>query len=486
MTFQAFLSLPLLLPVLSPFQEEGVPRSPEVTLAELEAHVRYLASDELRGRRVGTPELNEAARYLAKEFESYGLEPAGDDGSFLQEMFFAVASYDAFPELALIEEGGERREVEYSVDFRVKRPGPSGEFQLALVREEDDLPAEQGKHVALCFPDMSYGQARRWLRDHEAEEGEAFGCLITFTKRSGDPPTSLPRSSRPRLWDGEPVVETTPWLEVGPAYHEWLQAGSAKKVVVDLHYRSELVPTYNVIGRLSPEFIAGNGGLAAEAIVVSAHYDHIGVRSDERAPVPRDGGEPDLINNGADDDASGVACVLELAQKFAAEGPQAREVLFLLATAEEVGIVGTEYYIDHPSTPLDRTVANLNFEMIGRPDEKAGGVGRLWLSGHDRTTLMKTYGEQGIRITADPYPQQNFFERSDNIVFCRRGIVGQTFSSYNLHKDYHQVTDEADTLDFEHLELATQAGYEAVRLVADGTITPAWLEGMKPKMRGER
>ena len=194
-------------------------------------------------------------------------------------------------------------------------------------------------------------------------------------------------------------------------------------------------------------------------------------------------GDTDVIMNGADDDASGVACVLEIAQKFAHSGPQARELVFLLATAEELGVVGTSYYLDHPSTPIERTVANLNFEMIGRPDEKAGGPGRLWLTGHERTSLMSTYVKNGLRIAADPYPEQNFFMRSDNIVFCFRGVVGQTFSSYNLHTDYHQVSDDADSLDYAHMESATAAGFEAVRLVADGTITPQWLEGGQPERR---
>lgn len=452
----------------------------EITAADLERHVRYLASDEMRGRRVGSEELNLAAKGLAAQLESFGLEPAGDAGTFLQEMFFEVAEYEDFPELSLAAAEGSARAVPYSEGFRVRQIGASGSFTLVVVTEDVAPEESWDANTALYFPDMSSSKLKSWLRKQGLEDDPGVGLLIGESRRAGKPASRLPRKTTRLKSTGDDSAVKTSWIEVAPEWQEWLAQKTEVRVELDLHHRRELLPSYNVIARLPGRGTAEHPELAQQAIVVSAHYDHIGVRSQGE---DSDAQEFDSVYNGADDDASGVAGVMEIAQRFAADGPQARELLFLLATAEEIGIVGTQFYIDQPSTPLERTVANLNFEMIGRPDEKAGGPGRLWLSGHDRTTLMETYLKQGIQIVADPYPEQNFFERSDNIVFCRRGIVGQTFSSYNMHKDYHEVTDEADTLDFEHMQAATRAGFEAVRLVADGTITPSWLEGRQPKQR---
>ena len=212
-------------------------------------------------------------------------------------------------------------------------------------------------------------------------------------------------------------------------------------------------------------------------IVLSAHYDHVGTRP------AREQGEPPVVYNGADDDASGVATVLELAEAFAAAPAPARTIVFLLATGEERGILGTKHYIEHPPFPLEKTVCNLNFEMLGRPDELVGGAGKLWLTGYERTTLGPAFAEKGIDVVADQRLDQNFFMRSDNIVFVQKGIVGQTLSTYNLHEDYHQPTDDADALDYEHMQACARAGYQAARLLSDGVVSPEWNEGEPPQRR---
>jgi len=471
----------LLFPLGSAGIQEGSPAaSPEILAAELEAHVRFLASDELEGRRVGSEGIEEAARYLAGVLEATGLEPAGDDGGFLQRMDFEIETFDAVPELVGLAAAGDVSPATYGADFRVVQGGEGGDLEVVVVRAEDELPGEEDDRasLALCLADMSRGKARRWLEERGAPSGAGFGLVIGAMRRPGQATTRPPRSSRPRLFEGAELERLTPWVEVEPELHELFAAGELPRLRFDLHHRHELAPTHNVLARLPGRGTGERPELAKEAVVISAHYDHLGLapaHDEEGAEEPQD-----LVYNGADDDASGVACVLELAACFASEDPPARELLFLLATAEELGVVGTSFYLDHPATPLERTVANLNFEMLGRPDAKAGGPGKLWLSGPERTNLFDAWRSAGVEVEADPYPEQSFFLRSDNIVFCWRGIVGQTFSSYDLHQDYHQVSDEADTLDYDHLEAATRAAYEAVRLVADGSIDPEWLEGGRP------
>lgn len=213
--------------------------------------------------------------------------------------------------------------------------------------------------------------------------------------------------------------------------------------------------------------------LRDEVVVVGAHYDHIGIR-------PAVNG--DSIANGADDDASGVIAMLEIARALQRGRAPRRSVVFIAFTGEEVGLLGTRYYIAHPTVPLERIAAQLQIEMIGRPDSLAGGRGKAWLTGFERSTMGQLLRTRGIAIVPDPRPQENFFERSDNIAFARRGIPAHTLSSFNLHDDYHQVDDEVDAIDFAHMSAVIAAAVEAVRLLADGPrIT--WLPGMRPAER---
>jgi Zn-dependent M28 family amino/carboxypeptidase len=241
----------------------------------------------------------------------------------------------------------------------------------------------------------------------------------------------------------------------------------------------------NVVGILPGVGTAERPDLARETVVLSAHYDHLGLVGEggHGGEQSSQDGEPDLVYNGADDDASGTAAVLELAGALAAADPPVRTVVFLLATGEEKGLLGTKYYLDHPAVPLADTIFNLNFEMIGRPDELAEGVGGLWLTGHGRTTMWAEAQEAGVELFADQRPNEHFFERSDNYAFVMRGILGQTLSSYNMHSDYHRVSDEADLLDYEHMELGVRRGLGLVRLLLSGELTPRWVPGGEPQRR---
>ncbi len=151
-------------------------------------------------------------------------------------------------------------------------------------------------------------------------------------------------------------------------------------------------------------------------------------------------------------------------------------------TGEEVGLLGTRWYIQNPAVPLRRTVANLAIEMIGRPDPLAGGSGRAWLTGYERSTMGALLSRSGIPIVADPRPEYDFFTRSDNIAFAYIGIPAHTLSSYNLHADYHSPDDEVDRIDFVHLARVTEAAIRAVRVLADGP-APEWYPGRRPVPR---
>ena len=226
----------------------------------------------------------------------------------------------------------------------------------------------------------------------------------------------------------------------------------------------------NVIGLLR----GADSAVGEEAVVVGAHFDHLGIG----APVAGDS-----IYNGADDDASGVVAVLGAAQALAGGPPTRRTVVFLITTGEEQGLLGTRWYTDHPAVPLERTVADLQVEMIGRPDSLVGGPGRAWLTGYERSTMGRQLAAAGIPVVGDPRPEFDFFLRSDNIAFARRGIPAHTLSSYNLHTDYHQPSDEVERVDFDHLGRLLDATARAVRVLADGE-APRWNPGGRPQPSG--
>jgi hypothetical protein len=208
--------------------------------------------------------------------------------------------------------------------------------------------------------------------------------------------------------------------------------------------------------------------VAGEAVILGAHFDHVGIGQ------PVDG---DSIYNGADDDGSGTVAVLEIARDIIDSGtPPRRTIIILLSTAEEMGLLGTRYYIDNPVIPMEQTVADLQIEMIGRPDSLSGGFGKGWLTGFERTTMGDQLSAAGSPIVADTRLDQNFFFRSDNIAFARLGIPAHTLSSFNMHTDYHQPSDEVDMVDFGHMAALVDAAVEAVRFLADGP-KPAWKEG---------
>lgn len=222
--------------------------------------------------------------------------------------------------------------------------------------------------------------------------------------------------------------------------------------------------TWNAVALLP-----GSGREQDGAILLSAHLDHLGVG-------PAVGG--DAIYNGADDDASGTAAVLALARALASGPRPRRTVIFALFGSEEIGGFGNQYFLSHPPLPLGAIAANLEFEMIGRPDPALPGG--LWLTGWERSNLGPLLAAHGAPLSADPHPEKQFFRRSDNYALARRGIVAQTVSSYGLHAQYHQPDDDLAHIDFAHLERSVAAMLPALRWLASTSIRPQWNPGGQP------
>jgi hypothetical protein len=227
--------------------------------------------------------------------------------------------------------------------------------------------------------------------------------------------------------------------------------------------------TRNVIGILP----GSDPKLKDEVVLLSAHLDHLGTMKEEAV-------KGDAIFNGADDDASGCAAVLELARALASGRRPRRTVVFAFFGSEELGGFGDRYFLEHPPAPLDSIVANLEFEMIGRPDA-AVPPHTLWLTGWERSDLGPWLAQHGARLVGDPHPKEKFFRRSDNYALARKGIVAQTVSSFGLHTDYHQPSDDLAHLDLAHMADAIGSMIEPVRWLVNSQFKPEWTPGGKPE-----
>jgi Zn-dependent M28 family amino/carboxypeptidase len=219
----------------------------------------------------------------------------------------------------------------------------------------------------------------------------------------------------------------------------------------------------NVIGVLR----GSDETLQKQAVLFSAHLDHLGSN-----PALAD----DSIFNGADDDASGVTAVVTLADAIGGmkERPK-RSVLFMTFWGEESGLLGSKQFVANPSWPLDQIVANVNIEMIGRPE--GGARGKIWMTGWQESDLgilmSRSAKAWGIEIFEHPKFSSMLYRASDNWSFVERGVIAHSFSAGSLHPDYHQVDDEWDRLEIPHMTQVIQGLWLGSLPILDGTQTPS-------------
>ena len=219
---------------------------------------------------------------------------------------------------------------------------------------------------------------------------------------------------------------------------------------------------YNVIG-----FLEGKSK-KNEFVIISAHYDHLGIKID---------GEGDLIFNGANDNASGVAAVLSLAEYYTNDFVSERSLLFIAFTAEEMGLVGSNYFGNQINP--EKIIAGINIEMIGK--ESPFGPNTAWLTGFDHSNfgkiIQKNLKETDYKVLPDPYTSFKLFFRSDNASLARLGVPAHTFSTSPMDKDpdYHQVTDEFNTLDIFTITETIRAIAIGIKSIVDGTDAPSRL-----------
>jgi hypothetical protein len=450
----------------------GTTEAAQVLERNVRAHMEFLASDAMQGRGSGTQFELLAGQYIASQLRQYGVEPAGDAGtaagqkSFIQTVVMTRQAFAAAPALSFSAAGGAERRWVHGREMivgRISAARVSGALQKLRAGEKP----QAGAIVLLGQSEGASAQGLFQQATAMARAGAAAVLIAenpTFRER-----WSALRAELPQLpLTGAGGAGANILILSADAYRE-LQAsadGTAINIEGPLLATATTNYTWNVIGVLP----GSDAKLAGEAVLLSAHMDHLGVGK---------GQSGDQIYNGADDDASGVVAVLELARALGAGARPKRTTYFVLFGSEERGGHGAQHFLAQPPVALTQMVANLEFEMIGRPDAKVA-ADTLWLTGYERSNLGPELARQGARLVQDPHPDQNFFQRSDNYALARRGVVAHTVSSFGLHPEYHQPSDDIAHIDFPHMTHAINSMIAPVLWLLNSNFTPTWAEGKKP------
>jgi Zn-dependent M28 family amino/carboxypeptidase len=420
--------------------------------------MEFLASDEMQGRGSGTAYEKLAGMYMASQMKQIGIAPAGDkDGRGLGAYIQTVTNIRTNLGETLLKSG----EISVKlIPLRVSGTELKGNMERGNVGDKmlpDSITIAipvDGKLTRADFGSIFASPAKAVV----IVAGADLVAQMSGFARRGSSFTKTEGITSASSADVYLITEEDSKLLPNTAFGKEVSIVSAVA-------GTETNNTWNAVGKI--EGSGGNG----ESILLSAHMDHLGVR--ESAPGD------DKIFNGADDDASGCVAVLELARLLAQGEKPKRTVYFAFFGSEEAGGYGSKYFVENLDFPLEKLVANLQFEMLGRPDEKVG-KDELWLTGYERSDLGSELAKRKARLVADPHPGENFFERSDNITLARKGVVAHTVSSFGLHKDYHQASDDNDKVDFGYMTRSIDSMVEPVQWLANTDWKPSWKKGMAP------
>jgi hypothetical protein len=437
-----------------------------VRLEWVHAHEMFLASDAMRGRGSATPDELIAATYVASEFEMYGLKPGLADGTYIQRVELVQPVSDGKARI-LAENNKNFVPVQEGSDFRIERStGQSVSGPLQKLSADDVLAHVQPGAIVLLSEDTNPTLVR--------SIGRSGAAALLLVEPSLRPSSSQAdgRAVRPHLPGVASAMQRRGFTvaEITPSVGERLaRLADGAQVTLKIHTTDSPRYTYNAVGVLPGK----DTSATSKVILLSAHLDHLGIGRAVNG---------DDIYNGANDDASGTTAVMELAHALAA-GPQPdRTIYFVCYGSEELGGLGSTYFREHPPVALDRIAANIEFEMIGNQDPKMP-KGHLLLTGYNRSNLGPMLVEHGALLGADPYPEQHFFQRSDNYPLALKGVVAQTAAGWGTPPTYHQPDDDMEHLDLRFMAEAIQSLIEPVRWLANSDFVPHWLPGQESNAR---
>ena len=416
----------------------------------VEAHMNFLAGDELQGRGSATRDEAIAAAYAAAQFRLAGLTPVPGMDGYLQRA----------PVIRTTPSGAARLTVgdmtlSQGTDFTILNGGLAATSGTITVAEDlTNLPAAE---VLMMAPPE--GPLVRGMFGAVVRTGAKL-VLFRRTDVLAQATSGGTRDPSIRLADSPAPSDLIAVVVAPEAYDRLAAAGGSVSYDPGATTVEDGITT-NAIGWLPGTEPDG------PVLMVSAHLDHIGPRSDG------------VIMHGANDDASGTVAVIELARALAGTGPHRMNIMFVAYGSEEAGLLGSRYFVNHPPVPLERLKANLEIEMIGDQDPQLS-AGVMMMTGFERSNFGPELKARGALIGPDPYPEQNFFQRSDNYALAQRGIVAHTISGWATIPTYHTPEDTIANINFDFMTAAIQSLVEPLSELAEGDFTPEWAEGGRP------
>jgi hypothetical protein len=454
---------------------------PQFSAQEFREVVKFLASDKLKGRGDGTKELDIAAAYIAKHFRKAGLQPAGDNRTYLQHFMMTVGAKLGANNSLVYESGGTRKTLALQQDFIPFSFSADGSFQAPLVFAGYGITAPdlhyddyagievKGKIVIVLRHEPQEDDdksvfAGKQLTTHagivskaiNAKNHGAVGMILV--NDTGNHPTEPDDLIRFGALAGPEEMKLAAVQVKAAVVEEWLKPSgksldtlrqaidrdlSNHSFALDPAARVALTVDVERIRRQVANVVAILPGrdakLGKQAIVIGAHYDHLGL-GDSHSLAPSLIGQ---IHHGADDNASGTSGVLELAHGLAARRSELKHSLVFVAFAgEETGLLGSSYYTQHPAIALDQTLAMLNFDMIGRISKN-----KLYLGGTGTSPGFKKLVEDANRSTGFELSYSaSGYGASDHMSFTAREVPVLFFFS-GLHGDYHKPSDTWEKID---------------------------------------
>jgi len=426
---------------------------PLVRPDDLRAHVEFLSSDALEGRNTPSRGLDAAAEYIAAQFLRLGLKPVADD-RFFQTETWTVATPNAEGFRLTVRDG--EREVAYTRDVVDLEPSAAvrladREARRVTLAEAAGLKAALRDGVWIVeLPKAFAADSAKLYRTFFADIAEHQPALVILAGNVG-------LTRRPQ----DPLVPVVRVREAGPL----LEFAAPRVTAVLAAARQERVKVRNVVGVVEGR----DAKLRDTYVMVSAHYDHLGLA----AP-----GAPDRVYNGANDNASGVAGVIEIAAAMK-KSPPKRSVMFVAFFGEEKGLLGSRYYAQHPVVPLAKTVAMLNFEQLGRTDGAEGAnLDMVNMTGFDfsdvKNWLNKAAAKTRVKLVKHEKYSDPFFLASDNAALAEVGVVAHTLSVTYAFPDYHQPPDEAGKIDYANMAKVVRMIGAGVGMIANDRVPPKW------------
>ncbi len=526
---KTFLLLTIItLPACSAFNNTSEPKpqniysfSNNITEKGLYEDLAVLAHDSLQGRETGTPGEEKAARYLSERYQDIGLTPAGDNNTFFQHFDLVQPAVESFEYTvksissdSLIDHSTFNKEqtgnfvtifggntpVEGPIHFAgagMHNPEEginhypndlSGKWVLIFYIEDQtnmrylQTVLSSGEALgAIIITDNDVADFKEEAKAQQTVLGQARGLSLKYLQEKNERPSPAFNRIHPELAASlfgfknlDALTKLQENILNDPLSFEARELDFSLKH--DPTVNENTVTTKNIVA-----YLEGNDPqLKNEVVVLSSHYDHVGIGAPDSTG--------DEIYNGADDDGSGTAATLQVAQammeaKKAGQGPK-RSVIFLNVTAEEKGLLGSRYYSDHPFFSMDNTVANINIDMIGRVDPKQVQAqdsnyvyiigGEIISSGLDSLTQMANVMGPHLDLNKrynDLDDPNQFYRRSDHWNFGRFGVPFVFFFT-GVHEDYHRPSDHIEKITFSPYEKRTRLIYNLTALIANSPERP--------------